>query len=124
MTLFVNRGWTTLITDSLLHRTVALMSFLIGLLTAVIAAILAAVSFRDGYLIAMASLLALLVGMVISSIVFSGLHSCIDTVIVLYAEAPQELALHHPALSQKMNESWSQAYPDLFSVAPATNSMV
>ena len=54
------------------------------------------------------------------SIILGVISSAVDTVIVLFAEAPQEFATIHPELSAEMNSAWNDTYPDLFSPVAAT----
>jgi len=38
--------------------------------------------------------------------------SAVDTVIVSFAEAPQEFETNHPALSANMIQKWRSVYPN------------
>jgi hypothetical protein len=38
--------------------------------------------------------------------------SAVDTVIVSFAEAPEEFETNHPALCQQMMTAWRQVYPE------------
>ncbi len=40
--------------------------------------------------------------------------SAVDTVIVCFAEAPNDFRRHHPQLHQDMVEAWRQTYPTEF----------
>lgn len=122
ITLFQQRGWTTIISDNLTARVLGMMSFTIGLITGLLAAILAgilgvAASSPEGAVGGMALgslLIAFFVGMMVASIVMTVINSAVDTVIVLFAEAPMELQQNHPVLSEAMNRTWSSCYPDIF----------
>ena len=113
LTLFRNKGWTTIISDSLIHRLLFLMTVCVGLVNALIATILSLGA--DGVVVAGNAFIGLVFGVIMSSLVFGVLHSAIDSVIVLYAEAPAEFQTNHPYLSQEMDEAWAQAWPDIFS---------
>lgn len=44
----------------------------------------------------------------------SVVSSAVDTVIVCFAEAPNELRLHYPFLSDQMVRAWRRTYPEEF----------
>jgi hypothetical protein len=115
LSLFRHRGWSTIISDSLVTRMLAVMCFCIGLVNALVAVILTLGS--DPSVIGLSALFALFVGMLMSSLVFGVLVSAVDSIIVLFAEAPREFKENHPALAQEMEDAWTQAWPDVFSGA-------
>jgi hypothetical protein len=47
--------------------------------------------------------------------------SAVDTVIVCFAEAPAELQLNHPHLSNQMVQAWRLVYPEEFVYAVPTD---
>jgi hypothetical protein len=50
--------------------------------------------------------------------------SAVDSIIVLFAEAPQEFNANHPELAREVEEAWAQAWPSIFSpAAPAPAAM-
>ena len=55
--------------------------------------------------------LGFFIGLVITSILMSVIGSGVNTVIVLFAEAPAEFQQNYPELSRKMREVWSTIYP-------------
>ena len=57
------------------------------------------------------SLMAIAVGIIMCSTLFSLISSAVNATIVLYAEAPAEFEANHPQLSQQMRDAWRQAYP-------------
>lgn len=59
--------------------------------------------------------IGLLTGFLFSGVLFSVVGSAVNTVIVLYAEAPAEFERNHPQLSHEMRSAWTAAWPDLFS---------
>ena len=122
MNLFRYRGWTTIINDNLVHGVLTQMSFATGLVTAIVIVPLTLLLTRDIHHILLAALVGLIIGAIMSSIIFGSLHSCIDTIIVLYAEAPSEFEANHPELALEMNNAWSMAYPDVFTSAPASRT--
>jgi hypothetical protein len=118
MTLFQQRGWTTFITDRLTSRMIGMVSFVIGLINALVAALLTFMETPDHWIALVSAFCGLLIGIVLSNIVFRALLSSVDSVIVLYAEAPAEFQENHPQLAQEMHDTWAQAWPDIFSGAP------
>ena len=54
------------------------------------------------------------IGLVLSGIVMGLLSSAVDSIIVCFAEAPNEFAESHPALAHEMQTTWSAAWPDEF----------
>ena len=128
ITLFRERGWTSIITDNLTGRVLGMMSFAIGLGTGLLAALVALVSamfVSSGSTVgAMAGgslVMGLFLGLILASIIFSVVNSAAETIIVLFAEAPAEFQQNHPVLSAEMNQAWASAY-DWFN--PATPTMV
>jgi hypothetical protein len=115
LSLFRHRGWTTLISDSLVSRVLGMMAFCIGLINALVAAILTLGT--DSIVIGTSALFALLIGILMSSFVFDVLMSAVASIIVLFAEAPAEFNVNHPELAREVEEAWAQAWPDIFSPA-------
>jgi hypothetical protein len=105
--LFKQRGWTTIISDTLVHRMLGMMCFGIGLINALVAALLTLMETRDGAVIGVTAFSAFVVGILLSSLVFQIVGSSVDTIIVLYAEAPNECQQNHPDLARDMNETWT-----------------
>lgn len=113
--LFQEKGWTAVISDNLTARVLGMLSFGVGIFTAVLAGIICAfLSVGNGVLIIVSAVAAVLIGTIMASIIFSVVNSGVDTVIVLYAEAPNEFHQSHPQLSVNMNEAWNAAWPDIF----------
>ena len=120
MELFQARGWTTIITDNLIHRSLSLVSIVIGALSGVIGMLLAKAtgwtttifgsssSSSDGIVF----FVCFLIGVSMAFILMSVVLSAVDTVIVAFAEAPAEFNTHHPALYNNMIEKWKLVFPD------------
>ena len=53
-----------------------------------------------------------LLGLVISSIMFSIVDSSMNTIVVAFAEAPAEFEQNHPELSSEMRDAWMKVYPE------------
>jgi hypothetical protein len=130
LTLFRERGWSAVISDQLTARVLGMMGFAIGLGTALLAALIAGlVSLSSGgssqsivyqgtsgliTSIAGSVVLALIIGMALASIMFGVVNSGVDTIIVLFAEAPYEFQENHPQLSMEMHDAWRDAWPEMF----------
>lgn len=118
ITLFQNKGWTTIITDDLAENVLFMMSIVIGLITGLVGLIVASLDqniFANldvenpgsaGFLV------GFLVGFILASILMSVVASAVNTVIVCFAEAPNEFQTHHPQLSMEMRNAWRQAWPN------------
>ena len=119
MTLFQHRGWTTIISDSLTSRMMGMVSFLIGIVTALVCLVFSYAETRDWSVVGPEVWIALIAGWIMSGIVFRVILSSIDTILVLFAEAPQEFHANHPALARELQDAWTQTFPDIFSPAPA-----
>jgi hypothetical protein len=144
MTLFRNRGWTAIIADLMVDTVLFMVSLGVGLFVGIVGLVVGAVTgmgdsvtlgvaFSIGFIIGgmccfLGSILTLL-GMndalttsrrrsktkvAMCSTLFSVVSSGVNTVIVCYAEAPNEFQINHPDLSQKMRDSWRQAWPNEF----------
>lgn len=118
ITLFQNKGWTTIITDDLAENVLFMMSFVIALITGAVGLIVANL---DQNLFAnlgaedpasIGFLVGFLIGFVLASILMSVVASAVNTVIVCFAEAPRELEVNHPQLSMEMRNTWRQAWPN------------
>jgi hypothetical protein len=119
-TLFRHRGWTTIITDSLIHRVLGMMCLTVGIVNASVACLLCFMQGDDGVGITTNAIWAFLLGIYLSSVVLGVLTSSVDSIIVLYAEAPNEFQQNHPLLAEEMNATWAQAWPDIFCPTPTT----
>jgi len=117
MTLFQNKGWSTIITDDLATNVLFMVTIVIGLITSLIGLVMgkanpnvfAELGIEDGGIAGF--VLGFLVGNLFSTIMMSVVASAINTVIVLFAEAPLEFENNHPQLYQDMMTTWRQAWP-------------
>jgi hypothetical protein len=55
-----------------------------------------------------------MVGLLLTSIMMSIVASAVNTVIVCFAEAPNEFQDNHPRLSDELRLAWRSMYPDEF----------
>ncbi len=51
-------------------------------------------------------------GAALTSTFMTLVGSAVNTVIVCFAEAPQEFRVNHPKLSEEMHAAWTKAWPD------------
>jgi hypothetical protein len=128
MTLFRNRGWTSIIADVMVDTVLRMLSAAVGLISALLFVLMmyllvtldsnANFSEMDqGTVLAFFAIAAIIpfgIGYMMAITVFSVVGSAVNTVIVCYAEAPNEFQTNHPQLSERMTNAWRQAYPDQF----------
>jgi hypothetical protein len=116
--LFRHRGWTTMITDSLVHRTLVLASAVVGLGTGAFGLVIAQLcpSWLEGVggnTMALAFTLAFMIGTAVAYILFlSVVGAAVDTIIIVFTEAPLDLERNHPGLYRQMVAAWRQVYPE------------
>ena len=117
-TLFQNRGWEAIIADDLVANTLLLVSLVsgaiigaIGLVIQVSTSLFSTEDVAQTNLKAYVFILGFFIGLVITSILMSVIGSGVNSVIVLFAEAPAEFQQNYPELSRKMREIWSQVFP-------------
>ncbi len=116
--MFRERGWTAVINDVIISRTLTLAMLLFGALTGVVGAG-AAYFFIPGVgqdikgaVALLAGLGGFILGMACCSIVSMVIESGVITAFVAFGEQPEGLHVNHPVLFQKMLEAWAEFYPD------------
>jgi hypothetical protein len=115
--LFQARGWSVIINDHLLARTLGMMGMLTAIcsgmaamgINACIPSWLDIDSGGGGSYLAFG--FGFLYGFMIVSVLIHVLSSAVDTCVVCFAEAPNEFRAHHPVLATKMMEAWRATYP-------------
>jgi hypothetical protein len=127
MDLFHHRGWSAIINDNLVHRTLVLVSVVIGAASGLVGMLLAKVTGwataalgdadgnsndDDGSAGPLVFMICFSIGLSMAYILMTVVLSAVDTVIVSFAEAPAEFENNHPALSQNMMIKWRGVYPD------------
>lgn len=118
MNLFKARGWDAIIVDDLVDNVLFMVSLAIGLIAGAIGIVLEQATNwfdengDDGIDPTWGTfLLGLLVGFIIGSILMGTISSAVNTVIVLFAEAPAEFNQNHNELSRKMREAYLEYHP-------------
>jgi len=117
LALFQERGWTSIINDNLVYRTLMLATLVIAGLTGLVGMLLAKISGWATVALGVDNhagvfFTCFLIGLSLAAILMSVVLSAVDTVIVSFAEAPGEFETNHPTLSQQLRTAWRQVYPD------------
>lgn len=133
MSLLKSRGWTSIISHNVLGQCLSLMMFSIGLITLLVDTILIEMilnSSKDykniysrvgGTLGQLTGpLIAFVCGLSISAATMNVVSSAVDTVVVCFAEAPDEFDENHPELSGAMNDAFALAWPEFDLALDAT----
>ena len=116
MQLFADRGWEAIIADDLVGSAIFLVCIMIGTIAGGVGVGWARISpdFSDlaDNSLWIAFLIGFVAGLCISLILLSLISSGVNTVIVMFADAPQEFERNHPELSAKMRATWQEFYPN------------
>jgi len=116
-TLFLNKGWSSIISDDLAENVLLMISVGIALCSGLTGAI---ICYMDPYIVSdyqfgdsglVGFIIGTIIGFVLSSIMLNVVGSAITTVIVCFAESPEEFERNQPKLSREMREAWKQAWP-------------
>jgi len=110
--LFKERGWSSIITDSLAHYVLTMVSICVGLIVGAISALISYSTQMN--LEGAAFFIGLLIGTMLTQILMDVVGSAVNTVIVCYAEDPNAFQANHPELSERMRDTWREAYPENF----------
>jgi Plasma-membrane choline transporter len=114
ITLFQNRGWTAIVADFMTDTVLMMVSFGVGALTALVTVLVGSLIGGDSVILTIAALLGFLLGYGMAATLFSVVSSAVNTVIVCYAESPNEFEANHAALSRAMRDAWREAWPNDF----------
>jgi hypothetical protein len=88
-----------------------MMSLLIGLITGLVGVLLGLVFLGPLYTLP-AFFLGSILGGASCEILFGVVTSAVNTVVVCFAESPNQLRINHdPQLSQDLIQAWRKAYP-------------
>jgi hypothetical protein len=119
MDLFHSRGWSSVISFDLVSGALFMASVMVGLLSGICGVII-----RTSFPSWFAQLgdsagmvvfwISFLVGLLLTSIMMSIVASAVNTVIVCFAEAPNEFQMNHPRLSDELRVAWRSMYPEEF----------
>ena len=121
MNLFRQRGLTTVIADRLVFRVLLFCNLGVAT-TCGLLAILCDMA-NGGFLSDdpttsryLSFFTAFIVGLFLSNVALFVVESAVRTVIVCFAESPEEFAEHHAELSEVMKSGWAEAYPTVAGV--------
>lgn len=114
--LFRDRGWEAIIADDLVDRALFLVSLIVGGVVGGIGVFIESQSdWLDDTNIespgAIAFVLGFFIGLVMCSIMLSSISSAVNTVIVMFADAPAEFDRNHPEHAAEMKSTWRELYP-------------
>lgn len=113
--LFDRRGWSRLVTDDLIPSVLTMVSLVIGGLSGSFAVIMQALDGEGltsfGHPVAASFTIGFLVGIVLSTVLFSIIESSVQGVIVCFAGSPVEFHRNHPELSHEMRHAWKEVWP-------------
>lgn len=116
MQLFKDRGWEAIIADDLVGGAIFLICVVIGLIVGGVGVALASLNSQVLELavnsLAAAFGIGFVAGLFVCSILLSTIASGVNTVLVMFADAPQEFQQNHPVLSEKMRTVWQEFYPN------------
>lgn len=117
MQLFADRGWDAVVADDLVGNAITLTALVSGFVIGAVGVGYAAANdqFNEltGNNLYVAFTVGLFAGVSICSILLGTIASGVNTVIVMFAEAPAEFEQNHPELSQEMRSKWLEFYPGL-----------
>ncbi len=94
--LFQARGWSVILNDQLVSRSLGMMQFFIGLISGCVSIVLGLVVLGLSVSPLATFFIGWLLGMVLSSILLQLVTSTVQTVVVYFAEAPSELQHNCP----------------------------
>jgi len=112
--LFQSRGWTTIVADDLVSNALSLVILVDALIVGLLGLALTQIDswFPDNSDVElMGFLISFIIGIVIAGIMLGVVDSSVNSVIVLFAEAPNEFSANHPELYNEMISAWREAYP-------------
>jgi hypothetical protein len=117
--LFQARGWSVIINDHLVNRALGMMMAIVGVFSGMTGWLVHRMvpSWFNGLFqesetnAEFAFWYAFAYGILSSILVLNVVSSAVDTVVVCFAESPNELRANHPQVAQRMIQAWRAAYP-------------
>jgi hypothetical protein len=131
--LFRARGWTSIITNSLVGYVLAFSMFTIAIVTGLTALVIDAMVTKGhtlgkdelsyifgplpghGYY---AFFLGLIIGIAVSSVMINVVKGAVNCLIVCFADAPAKLEDNHPHDCRELAETWSAVFPEVLGISP------
>lgn len=112
---FEKRGWKTIVSDDLVPNILLMTSLVIGGVTGIFALFMATyedfevISFGEQSFISFS--VGLVIGLVLTSVLFAVISSSMNAVIVCFATNPVDFEEYHPELSHEMRAAWRTVWP-------------
>ena len=113
--LFVARGWSLILNDHLVSRSLRMMKLFVGILSGALTVVLGLVWFGWTMNTLFTFLVGCVLGTFMADIQLQVVTSAVETIVVCFAEAPSALMdenHHPPELGDRMMQAWRTAYPD------------
>lgn len=120
--LFRRRGWSMIVTDDLIPNVLYILSLVIGGVTGLFAVLVEVlenfqfVAMPESSSSLVAFLAGLVIGLIVSSVLFGLISSAVNAVIVCFAGSPVEFDRNHHELSHEMRNSWREVWPGCMDV--------
>jgi hypothetical protein len=125
--IFEKRGWTLIVSDDLVPNILLITSLVIGGVTGCFAHL---ISQMDGLQVSnleepglVSFVEGVVIGLVLTSVLFGVISSSVNTVIVCFAASPVDFEDNHPELSHEMRSAWREVWPGALDVIDARMSM-
>lgn len=119
MTLFQQRGFTFLLTHTLLFQVLRYMKLSIGLVSGALLSLVCALLVQnETNLLWSVFAFGFVVGWMLAGMTFFVLESGVRTIMLCFVERPMDAAVHRPEAYQTLTAGWSRVYPEQF---PHTN---
>lgn len=119
LAMFKHRGWTTILNDYIIDRTLMLGCVMVGSITAIIGALLARATVAVNVsgvdhtaVMVLVAIFAFIVGFLMCAIVSGVIESAVKTVFVCFAERPDALVHTHPQAFQELVAAWNAFHPE------------
>ncbi|GAX27138.1 hypothetical protein FisN_13Lh314 [Fistulifera solaris] len=115
MTLLQQRGFTFLLTHTLLFQVLRYIKGSIGLISGTCLAVVCAVLVQNTTHILWAVFaFGFVAGWMLAGMILFVVESGVRTIMLCFVERPMDAAIHHPAAYQTLTAGWSRVYPEQF----------
>ncbi|GAX27597.1 hypothetical protein FisN_13Hh314 [Fistulifera solaris] len=115
MTLFQQRGFTFLLTHTLLFQVLRYIKGSIGLVSGAGLAVVGAVFVQNATHVVWAVFaFGFVAGWMLAGMILFVVESGVRTIMLCFVERPMDAAIHHPAAYQTLTAGWSRVYPEQF----------
>jgi hypothetical protein len=115
MTLFQQRGFTFLLTHTLLFQVLRYMKGSIGLVSGAFLSVVCAVFVQNSTHVVWAVFaFGFVAGWMLAGIILFVVESGVRTIMLCFVERPMDAAIHRPDAYQTLTAGWSRVYPEQF----------